>query len=385
MKSLFKLLVFLTLLSLSLSVRLRADSDRRHKVKRLAEDETCDEAQKTSKCDKGLDCLQLASFFGQTEKIKLDWKCKPEKYKVPVGQPCIYQFFGSQCLRDKTSYATCEGLKTYREWNGHKTKIGVCKTKGENKQLPAPALQKAQSIKTTPALDLPETVRLDEDEIEYVSDAFDMIAQGIEGKDAFTAGYIILQYFVDEDEIKNEDVKTRILRPYLEHMRKQGRKCEDIEAELDLKGIHVVNTWTTQDRNQYLWMVNNNYIKGLQGAYDKASTIRGVADATGNSLSRVIGEFASNAEVAGGFIKTLVDLAVKTVVDKQLTNALLAASSNSPSKGDGTSDKKAVYLFRKNGDSIDLGEGFGMISRNSICKELKVDAGLKYMTGVRQA
>lgn len=385
MKSLFKLLVFLTILSLSLSVRLRTDTERHHKHKRVAEDGTCDEAQKTAKCDKGLACLQLPSFVGKTDKIRMDWKCKSENYKVPVGQPCVYQLFGSQCVRDKTTYATCEGLKTYVDWNRHKTKIGTCKAKGENKQLPAPALQKAQSIKTTPVLDVPETVSLDEDEIEYVSDAFDMIAEGIEGKDAFTAGYIILQYFVDEDEIKSEDVKTRILKPYLEHMRKQGRKCEDIEAELDLKGIHVVNTWTTQDRNKYLWMVNNNYIKGLQGAYDKAANIRGVADATGNTISRVIGEFASNAEIAGGFIKTLVDLAVKTVVDKQLTNALLAASSMSPSKGDGTSDKKAVALFRKNGDSIDLGEGFGMIPRNSICKELKVDAGLKYMTGVKKA
>lgn len=222
---------------------------------------------------------------------------------------------------------------------------------------------------------------LSQDEITFINDAYDEVEQLVNGKDAFTTGYIILQYFVDEDEIKNKNIISRILQPYLAQMRKQGRKCEDIEAELDLKGIHVVNTWSAQDRNDYLWMVNNNYIKGLQGSFDKVLKIKSLADAIAGTSAKIAGDFASNSEIAGGFIKTMVDLAVKTTVDKMLTNAMLAASSGSGS----SSDPRAIKIFRKVGDRIEFGEGFGMIPANSICNELRVDAGLKYMTGVHKA
>lgn len=383
MKSTLLFLIFLAFLSFSLSIRLRSSTDtetnRRSKIRKYKEGEPCEEKKKN--CGSGLKCFPIVSKVGKTENIRIDWKCKATNYKVPVGGYCIYQRFGSQCTRDSTAYSSCKDIKTYGGWGGKKSKIGICQTKTKNEKLPEAALTRSNSVDTTPILDVPADVKLDEDEIEFVSDAFEEIQNLMQNRDAFAAGLMILQYFVDEDEIKNQDIKSRIIVPYLEKMRIDGRKCEDIEAELVFKGIHVVNTWSTQQRNEYIWMVNNNYISGLKGVMDKTLKIKGLADATSGTHAKIIGEFASNAEIAGGFIKAMVDLVVQTIVDKKLTNSMLAALSTNTN---GESSAQAQAIFRKNGDSIELGEGFGIMPSNSICKELKVNAGLKYMTGVHK-
>lgn len=112
-------------------------------------------------------------------------------------------------------------------------------------------------------------------------------------------------------------------------------------------------------------MVNNNYIKGLKDVNNKASIIKGVADAKGGILSKIIGDFASGADIAGGFIKTMIDLAITTIVDKQMTNIMLAASSFS--SGNGSSPKKSIDIFHnyKNKGSYELGEGFAVIPNGS--------------------
>lgn len=338
--------------------------------RKVGENELCNKNK--SNCNKGLVCTKIPVGKDDKETWSFEFKCKKENFKFGLGEFCIWKRFGSNCQRDNTVNATCSELTSLRSG----IKVGKCidpKVQNNSQPISTTTEKKEENVETRKIEDL------ENEEVEQIIEVFEAIQKNVKGKDTFTTGYLILQYFVDKDEISNNEI-LKLIENLLSDKTKK-RECEDIENQFDYLGSHIINLWSTEERNKYLWLVNNNYIKGLQDVNKKASLIKGISDANGGVLSKIQGDFSSGADIIGGFIKSMIDLAITTIVDKQITNIMLAAASINPTSGDGSSSQisKDIFFKNKNNGSYEFGEGFGAMPNGSICKELKVAAGLKYL------
>ena len=235
------------------------------------------------------------------------------------------------------------------------------------------SLQQITSIKSsaTPSEQPAAVKSIDEDDTSSIDEAYFRLLQ-LKKADDFQIGYMILQYMVDEDELQDANVKT-LLETDLAEVKKTY-KCEDVEYYLELFGVKVINTWTDDQRKKYDWMVNNKYLKGLKNSAGKAVEIRDKAEAIKSTTEKLIGEATSSVEVGGGGISKLIELVIKTIAEKQLTNAMIEALKSSEPT---TIDPKQRLIAAKGGVT-NLNEGIG-IMKGSICNEISLNSGLKYL------
>lgn len=223
----------------------------------------------------------------------------------------------------------------------------------------------------TPSAQPAAVKSIDEDDTSSIDEAYFRLMQ-LKKVDDFQIGYMILQYMVDEDEIQDADVKT-LLQTDLEEV-KNTYSCDDVEYYLELFGVKVINTWTDEQRKKYDWMVNNKYLKGLKNSAQKAVEISEKAEAIKSPTEKLIGEASSSVQVGGGGISKLIELVIKTIAEKQLTNAMIEALKPSEPT---TVDPKQRLIAAKGGVTH-LNEGIG-IMKGIICVEIRLNSGLKYL------
>lgn len=192
-----------------------------------------------SDCSKGLACIKIPLGKDYNDIWSFQFKCKKEDFKFDLGEYCIWKRIGSNCQKG----LKCSELSLLKSG----IKVGICadeKLKNKSTIISTTTEKKEEIIERNKIEDL------ENKEIDEIVDLFETIQENIIDKDTFTTGYIILQYFVDKDEISNNKI-LKLIEDTLSEETK-NRKCEEIENQFDYLGSHVINLWSSEQRSKYM-------------------------------------------------------------------------------------------------------------------------------------